>query len=457
MPEKELKPRISPEDWETCMKVLDILKDDPLNNPDNQRFAGLITKIRKKAKRQFKQQSLISKEKRRDIEQLKQSTVAANALNNTTSFYDENRVDISYKKLASPRNCYACNTTYEMLHSHYHRLCPSCSEYNYDKRFLTIDLANRNVILTGGRVKVGYATALKLLRFNANLVVTTRFPALALENFKKEKDYSEWKHRLDIYGLDLRNLSAVSAFISYYTEKYESIDILINNAAQTIRYTDEYYAPLIGKEQQLLTKVKHPQFIANSTPLASQKALANDWATELGTMDLNRFGQPVDERLKTSWNSTMEEVPIQELLEVNLINQISPYLLIQGLNQAFKASKYTEKFIINVTSAEGQFSYTNKSIYHPHTNMTKAALNMMTLTSARAMADDGIYMNCVDVGWVSTGAIEPLRKKQFKIGYIPPLDSVDAAARILHPIKAHLEEQVVHIGKLLKNYTVEEW
>ncbi|MGK0389048.1 MAG: NAD(P)-dependent dehydrogenase (short-subunit alcohol dehydrogenase family) [Maribacter sp.] len=100
------------------------------------------------------------------------------------------------------------------------------------KRILEIDLSNRNVILTGGKVKVGYATALKLLRSNANLILTTRFPALALENFKKEKDYHKFSDRLDIYGLDLRNLSAVSEFIAYYIDKYSSIDILINNAAQ---------------------------------------------------------------------------------------------------------------------------------------------------------------------------------------------------------------------------------
>ncbi|MGK0389047.1 MAG: NAD(P)-dependent dehydrogenase (short-subunit alcohol dehydrogenase family) [Maribacter sp.] len=226
---------------------------------------------------------------------------------------------------------------------------------------------------------------------------------------------------------------------------------------KTIRYTDDYYAPLVQKEQHLLDSIKHIGFTANKTPVISENKLLDSWKGSLEDMELNRFGQPIDTRLKTSWNSKLEEVPIQELLEVNLINQISPYLLIQGLYESFKASHYSDKFIINVSSAEGQFRDRNKSKFHPHTNMTKAALNMMTLTSAKSLANDGIYMNCVDVGWVSTGAIEPLRKKQFDVGYIPPLDAVDSAARILHPIKEHLENNIIHIRKLLKDYTIDEW
>ena len=100
-------------------------------------------------------------------------------------------------------------------------------------------------------------------------------------------------------------------------------------------------------------------------------------------LKLNRFGQPVDLRDKNSWNATLEEVSMYELVEVNLINQISPYFLIKELTPLMKASTFKEKFIVNVTSSEGQFSYQNKTMYHPHTNMTKAALNMLTRTSAK--------------------------------------------------------------------------
>lgn len=121
-------------------------------------------------------------------------------------------------------------------------------------------------------------------------------------------------------------------------------------------------------------------------------------------------------------------------------------------------SIHTERFVINVSSSEGQFSYENKTIFHPHTNMTKAALNMLTRTSAEEFAGSGIYMNSVDVGWISTGAIEPLRKRQAEVGYVPPLDPVDGASRILDPvIQVLTNRQEAIYGKLIKNYKVIDW
>ena len=172
---------------------------------------------------------------------------------------------------------------------------------------------------------------------------------------------------------------------------------------------------------------------------------------------MSRFGQPVDHRSKTSWNSTLGEIDLLELLEVNLINQIAPYVLIQELTPLFKASAFEKKFIVNVTSSEGQFSYNNKSIFHPHTNMTKASLNMLTRTSAEEYVEFGVYMNAVDVGWVSTGATETLRKRQFDQGYIPPLDPVDGASRIMMPIIDELVRSAGIVGKLFKNYRMQDW
>jgi len=174
-------------------------------------------------------------------------------------------------------------------------------------------------------------------------------------------------------------------------------------------------------------------------------------------LPLNRFGQPVDFREKNSWNARLEEISTYELLEVNLINHISPYLMIKALTPLLKASDFEAKFIVNVTSSEGQFSYQNKTIYHPHTNMTKAALNMLTRTSATAYAKAQIYMNSVDVGWVSTGAQESKRKAQFEVGYIPPLDPVDAAARILHPIYEGVVHEMYFVGALLKHFKTVDW
>lgn len=441
-------------EWESCLRVLKQLKGQPFLNPDNQLFSGLITKIHKQAKKQSKREDYLQK-KKADLAVLQSSTISKNALANTTLYYDDEPVRQSFSQLQLEKNCYACNSKYSLAHSFYNRLCPSCSGINYKNRFKEIDLTNRNVILTGGRVKIGYAAALKFLRANANLTLTTRFPAIALSQLQKEKDYDQWMDNLKIYGLDLRNLKEVKEFINQYSSENDCLDILVNNAAQTIKYTDEYYLPILQSEQKLLKVYENnPLLSINKTDVISKKMLSD--AKEIKT-ELNRFGNPVDDRDKNSWNSTLEEISMTEILEVNLINQISPYLLIKELSPLMKKSTFKYKFIINVTSSEGQFSYDNKTIFHPHTNMTKAALNMLTRTSAKEYQNYNILMSAVDVGWVSTGAKEVLRKKQFDAGYIPPLDSVDGAARIMHPIIEAIENENLIIGKLIKNYKEEIW
>ncbi|WP_267404122.1 MULTISPECIES: SDR family oxidoreductase [unclassified Chryseobacterium] len=443
-------------EWKSCLKVLNALKDEPFSNPDNQTFSGLITKIHKNAKKQSRQENYFQM-KSHDLEINSESVLMKKALAGVSAFYDDQKGETQLTKLQIPKNCYCCNQSYHYAHSFYTRLCPKCADENYEKRFLSTDLAGRNVILTGGRVKVGFATALKLLRNGANLVLTTRFPALALETLQQEVDYDEWKDRLWVYGLDLRNLKAIQEFIDFYKSNFETLDILINNAAQTIKYPDQYYLPVIKRENEMLVECRNNQkLIPNATAISSEIEKLEYAENEEANIALTRFGQPVDNRDKTSWNSTLEEVSMYELVEVNLINHIAPYFLIKELKQLMKNSVFKEKFIVNVTSSEGIFSYDNKTIFHPHTNMTKAALNMMTLTSAKEFEKDQIYMTAVDVGWISTGAKESLRKKQFEQGYIPPLDSVDGAARILHPIVEGINGNYFS-GVLLKNYKINNW
>jgi len=448
--------KFSQNEWEACLKVLNALKDEPFLNPDNKTFSGLITKIHKNAKKQNRQESY-SRMKTHDLEISSEAVLMKKALAGVSGFYDDEKDETKLTKLQIPKNCYCCNQSYQYAHSFYTRLCPKCAGENYEKRFQTADLTGRNAILTGGRVKVGFATALKLLRNGANLVLTTRFPALALETLQQEADYSEWKDRLWIYGLDLRNLKAIQEFVDFYRASFDTLDILINNAAQTIKYPDEYYLPIIRKEKEKELEFKNiPNFIPNRTEISKEIASLEYAENEESQIALTRFGQPVDNREKTSWNSTLEEVSMYELVEVNLINHIAPYFLIKELKPLMKNSLFKEKFIVNVTSSEGIFSYENKTVFHPHTNMTKAALNMMTLTSAKEFEKDQIYMSAVDVGWISTGAKESLRKKQFEQGYIPPLDSVDGAARILHPVAEGIKGNCFS-GVLLKNYKIHTW
>lgn len=444
-------------EWKTCLKVLAALKDDPFDNPDNKVFSGLITKLYKTAKKTNKLKSSFSNDEA-DLAIIKDTTIAKNALNGTTLYFHEIKQETSVSFLGSPKKCYCCNEAYTLSHSFYPRMCYDCATENYDKRFQTIDLSGRKVILTGGRVKVGFATALKLLRAKANVVLTTRFPALALEQFQQEKDYHHWKDNLIIYGLDLRNLNAINEFLAFYKSKFNSVDILINNAAQTIKYDEKYYTPLIAKEYKLLQiESKETVLIPNTTEVIPNIKSLDFGETSFNDIRLSRFGLPVDEREKNSWNSKLDEIGLPELLEVNLINQIAPYILIKELKPLFLNSDFTEKFIVNVTSSEGMFSYTNKTDCHPHTNMTKAALNMMTLTSGKDLVNDSIYMTSVDVGWISTGAKESLREKQFESGYIPPLDPVDGASRIMDPIIQGINGDNYWYSVLLKNYKVTNW
>lgn len=449
--------QFSEEEWITCLKVLEALKDNPLNNPDNKRFSGLITKISKNAKK-INRNALNAIKKKEDLDITLESVIANLATAGNTMFSSEDKKQASvYKTLHFPKNCYCCNSPFQLAHFFYNRLCETCAEENYNHRFLKTDLSGRTVILTGGRVKIGFATALKVLRSGANLVLTTRFPALAFEQFEKEHDFKDWENRLLVYGLDLRNINAIYEFIAFYRSKYGSLDILINNAAQTIKYEETYYLPIITKENRLMTAYKEAdRLFANKTPVLNTINQLEYDSDQTTAIPVNRFGQPIDTRDKNSWNTTLAEVPLHELIEVHLINQIAPYILIKELKDCFEKSMHQDKFIINVTSSEGNFNYTNKTKFHPHTNMTKAALNMMTLTSAKEFAERNIYMCAVDVGWVSTGAIEKLKEQQFLKGYIPPLDSVDGACRIFHPIIEGLKGNHI-FGVLLKNYKISDW
>jgi len=446
--------KFSMEEWETCMKVLEALKPDPFENPDNDRLKMLVTDIHRQAKKQQKKTN--AHERREHDKSLVKNTVVVNNANHLTTqftFTPDNRPE--FTNLQNSRFCYCCNARYTQLHFFYHRLCPDCATLNYEHRTRQHNFSGYNVLITGGRIKIGYAVVLQFLRSGANVLLTTRFPALALEQLKNEPDYVTWQKSLTIYGLDLRNLHAVDHFISFCKTHFTCLDILVNNAAQTIKYPADYYQPLIAREHQLLLQNPTNQITANDTPVtAGQNTLPMHEGFEL---QINRFGQPVDYREQNSWNATLTDVGLEELLEVNLINQISPYRMIAGLKPLMVNNKHADRFVINVTSSEGLFNYPHKTIHHPHTNMTKAALNMLTRTTAAEFIKDDIYMTAVDVGWVSTGAAESKRAAQFDQLKIPPLDPLDGAMRIIHPITSVLSGDKSLFGVLLKDYKITNW
>jgi NAD(P)-dependent dehydrogenase (short-subunit alcohol dehydrogenase family) len=352
-------------------------------------------------------------------------------------------------KLIKPSKCYVCKQAFQVLHHFYHRLCPACAAENYARRSDTADLTGYHALLTGGRIKIGFEIALMLLRAGATVLVTTRFANNAYQRFQAQPDFAEWQARLYVYGIDLRSLEAVQQLIVDVQNFFPKLDILINNAAQTITRPVDYYLPLIQQEQQYLPQSKQILQLAQHTP---SNALA---VFKQQAIALDEFNEPLDMRKQNSWRETLATVQTRELVETQVVNSIVPFMLCSQLKPLLMRSQ-NWRFIINVSAMEGQFNRVNKTHYHPHTNMAKAALNMLTRTAAMDYVRDGIYMNSVDTGWVTIEDPFATRQKNRLNGMVPPLDCVDGAARVMAPIWEGIHGNLYY-GQFLKDYKPTQW
>ena len=151
------------------------------------------------------------------------------------------------ERLHSPRNCYVCKEEFIDLHFFYDTLCKKCGDLNYKKRFQTASLHGQVAFITGSRVKIGYQATLMMLRAGATVIATTRFPVDAALRYSKEEGFAAWGDRLHIHGLDLRHIPSVEIFADYVEQRYGRLDILINNAAQTVRRPAGFLCPSHGK------------------------------------------------------------------------------------------------------------------------------------------------------------------------------------------------------------------
>jgi NAD(P)-dependent dehydrogenase (short-subunit alcohol dehydrogenase family) len=388
------------------------------------------------------------------------------------------------------RSCYVCKRRCTRMHGYYDHMCPGCGDFNFKKRSQTADLRGRVALITGARVKIGYQAAIMLLRAGARVIVSTRFPRDAALRYAREKDFADFADRLQIYGLDLRHTPSVEAFAGVLEQSEPQLDFVIHNACQTVRRPSGFYGHLMQGELGPLASLPapaarllqsyealrdsasrqlpdggggaRPAIGLQAASALSQVALAPEDLERgaelfpLGALDADL--QQVDRRDINSWRLPLSEVGTAELLEVQLVNAIAPFLLNARLKPLMLKQRTFDKHIVNVSAMEGQFYRRYKTDKHPHTNMAKAALNMMTRTSACDYARDGIFMNSVDTGWVTDE--DPLHIAQRKTadnGFHPPLDIVDGAARIVDPIFDGINTGRHVWGHFLKDYKPTAW
>jgi NAD(P)-dependent dehydrogenase (short-subunit alcohol dehydrogenase family) len=470
----DLAAGVDPERLRICLEVFRELDALPVNHPDTLQVRQATAKL-------FKTMKIRRRHDRRAADR---AITAATATAAPDRIDDETRGAAlpepppdapSVGLLHSARACYVCKQRYREVHAFYHQLCPSCASWNWERRLARTDLTGRRALLTGGRAKIGMYIALRLLRDGAHLTITTRFPADAVRRFAAMEDSTDWLHRLTVVGIDLRDPTQVVALADLVAAA-GPLDVIVNNACQTVKRSPGAYAALIAAESSALPSGP-VEVVALGRPSEAHPAALEGrevtWsphdltalALTAGSSSLARVadgsaidagGLVPDLDAVNSWTRRVHEVDPLELLEVQLCNVTAPFVLVSRLRPSLVASPARRKYVVNVSAMEGQFARGYKGPGHPHTNMAKAALNMLTRTSAGDLLHDGILMTSVDTGWITDERPHPTKARLHSEGFRAPLDLVDGAARVYDPIVRGEAGEDVY-GCFLKDYRPSPW
>ena len=493
---------VDPDELATTLKVLGELHTLPPDHPD-------VRTVKRAASYMYK---MIKKQRRAEIRQVRQrhdQEIIERTATGSAMRIDDETAGIPLVstakgafagELITPRGCYICKQDFTLVDAFYHWLCPTCAAFSHTKRDQRTDLTGKRALLTGGRAKIGMYIALRLLRDGAHTTITTRFPKDAVRRFSELPDSGDWLHRLKVVGIDLRDPTQVISLADDVAAA-GPLDIVINNACQTVRRTPGAYAPLVEAEDAPLPtgrelpemvrfdriSAAHPAAIAGAladVAVAAHEGESLEHAAAIhsaasltalalkagnASLDAHLAGTAVDAggllpdvQTTNSWTQTVGEVDPLELLEVQLCNSIAPFLLVSRLRPALAAAAAAapsgRAYVVNVSAMEGQFGGRRyKGAGHPHTNMAKAALNMLTRTSSEEMFEtDRILMTAVDTGWITDERPHHEKLRIAAEGWHAPLDLVDGAARVYDPV-VQGEAGTDIYGCFLKDYRPAAW
>jgi NAD(P)-dependent dehydrogenase (short-subunit alcohol dehydrogenase family) len=470
---------IDPHRLQVALDVIAELDDLPVDHPD-------AVAVRLATGRLFKQVKERRRRERRDAQLAHDAAVTAATATAAPGRIDDETNGLPLTtgtsaplagRLQRARACYSCKSRYVDVDAFYHQLCPACAALNRSKRGARTDLTGRRALLTGGRAKIGMHIALRLLRDGADTTITTRFPRDAVRRFTSMPDSADWLHRLHVVGIDLRDPAQVIALADEVASR-GPLDVLVNNAAQTVRRSPGAYGHLAAAEAAALPAGPLPELVdlghaadahppaltAGPQPFTPHAVTALALASGSASLDrvadrtaIDAGGLVPDLDAVNSWTRTVSQVDALEMLEVQLCNAVAPFVLVGRLRASLAASPARRTYVVNVSAMEGQFARGYKGAGHPHTNMAKASLNMLTRTSAKEMLEqDGILMTAVDTGWITDERPHPTRARLHSEGFAAPLDLVDGAARVYDPVvRGEAGEDLS--GVFLKDYAPAPW